>query len=85
MARENYPPPLVKKGDRMKKYNVLQCYQCEKRRRLIFMVEDTITGENYHFSEDEWKLRKDEKQDAEIVEEHRRKTETKVWQKRRKK
>jgi hypothetical protein len=38
----------------MKKYFLIQCYNCEKRRRLMYQVQDTITGEYYHLTEEEW-------------------------------
>ena len=44
----------------MKKYFLIQCYNCEKRRRLMYQVQDTITNEMYHLTEEEWLAHKDD-------------------------
>lgn len=38
----------------MKKYFLVQTYNCDKRRRLIYQVQDIISGENFHLTEKEW-------------------------------
>lgn len=43
----------------MKKFFLIQCYNCEKRRRLMYHVQDAITGDNYYFTEEEWETHKD--------------------------
>ena len=55
----------------MKKYLLVQVYNCDKRRRMICQVQDSITGEYYHLTEQEWELVKDETYSYEQVEVYR--------------
>jgi hypothetical protein len=44
----------------MKKYLLVQVYNCDKRRRMMYQVQDSITGEYYHLTEEEWETKREE-------------------------